>query len=200
LIAQPLRRRGKVIETTEGDVAYDRLLIAAGPWSPDICTTLNLPRVPVGSLPGTHVIIAPGPLPAGYDGVPAESIMCGIGATGDDDIAATVTAGGVSGELSAEERQRGWTRTIEYFPRPDGTVYAAGENAIPAPVGDVAIDSRVNRLPPTSRYVYRLIDNDLVGRMLRSSAAVSPALDVNRGAKLVKADVSERWLPLADTS
>jgi len=48
----------------------------------------------------------------------------------------------------------------------------------------------VNRLPPTSRYVYRLIDNDLVQRMLRSSAAVSPALDVNRGAKLVKADVS----------
>lgn len=74
--------------------------------------------------------------------------------------------------------------------RSDGNVYGAGENAIPASIGDASIDSRKHRLPPTGAQCGALVDDELVQRMLRSAKAVSGALDVEKGAKLVKADVS----------
>lgn len=69
-------------------------------------------------------------------------------------------------------------------------MYGAGENAVPASIGDAEIDARAHRLPPTGAQLGSLVDDELVARMVRSAKAVSPVLDVDNGAKLVKADVS----------
>jgi hypothetical protein len=73
--------------------------------------------------------------------------------------------------------------------RADGNVYAAGENAIPKTIGDRAADARLNRLPPTAARCRAHVDDELVARMVRSAKAVSPALDIEKGAELVEADV-----------
>lgn len=74
--------------------------------------------------------------------------------------------------------------------RADGNIYAAGENAIPKSIGDRACDARLNRLPPTAARCRAHVDDELIARMVRSAKAVSPALDIDKGAELVEADVS----------
>lgn len=74
--------------------------------------------------------------------------------------------------------------------RADGLIYAAGENAIPKSIGDRACDARLNRLPPTAARCTAHVDDELVARMVRTAKAVSPVLDIEKGAELVEADVS----------
>ncbi|TXT05072.1 hypothetical protein VHUM_03892 [Vanrija humicola] len=86
IIGTPLARNAasKTIITDVGSVHYDKLIIAAGPWSAEVCRTLGIPPVPVGTLPGHSVLLRP-VMPEIYKGIlPAEAILAGLGATAGD--------------------------------------------------------------------------------------------------------------------
>ncbi|KAL1405625.1 hypothetical protein Q8F55_009264 [Vanrija albida] len=196
VIGTPLARNAasRTIITDVGPVHYDKLIIAAGPWSAEVCRTLAIPPVPVSTLPGHSVLIRP-LMPPVYDGIlPAEAILAGVGQTAGD-------LGHGPGHSARVDHSRadatdpasgpyGLTKNIEFYPRPDNTIYGAGENAVPAPRGLREID--INRLPPTAADVPKLLDATLIARMLRASRAVSDSLDVEKGAELIKADFCYR--------
>lgn len=96
--------------------------------------------------------------------------------------------GGVARALTREEREEGFTRSPEFFPRADGSVYVAGENSIPS-VGGGESAGLPNRLPEKAEEVKKLLDPKLVERLINSAGAVSKALDVKRGAVIEKQQV-----------
>lgn len=86
VIGTPLARNAasKTIITDVGSYHYDKLIITAGPWSAELCRTLAIPPVPVGTLPGHSVLLRP-LMPEAYKGIlPAEAILAGLGATSND--------------------------------------------------------------------------------------------------------------------
>lgn len=114
VIASPISRSKTVLKTTAGDISFDRLLIAAGPWTPDVCDTLRLPRAPISSLPGHSIQIRPA-LPKGYTKLPYEALFCGIGEAGD--VVNSIGAADVPDyKRGSWERTQGWTTTVEFFP------------------------------------------------------------------------------------
>lgn len=111
VIATPLSRSKDVITTTAGDVRFDRLVLAAGPWTPEVCVTLGLPRAPVSSLPGHSIQIQP----VSAEKLPHEALFCGIGEVGD--VVGSIGAGGVPDYAAGSwERTQGLTTTVEFFP------------------------------------------------------------------------------------
>lgn len=150
------------------------LVIAAGPWSAALCETLLLPRVPISNLPGHSILVRPA-LPSQLNALPIGAIFAGINGS----------EGGVhqsaARALTKEEESQGFTAAPEFFPRANGLVYVAGENAIPS----VGAQGRLpHKLPRTVDGVRDIIDPHLIGRLRRAAGLVSPTLDVGRGARV----------------
>ncbi|GAA6007988.1 hypothetical protein JCM11491_006567 [Sporobolomyces phaffii] len=174
---------------SENVIPFDKLVVAAGPWSAQVCDKLSLPSIPITNLPGHSLLIRPslesyvpadGSTTTGTDRkeLPSGAVFAGI----DGGV------GGVHGEsfglargLSDEEKRRGYTRAPEFFVRRNGVVYVAGENSIPesAPSSDVGLP---NKLPATVDRVKGMIDDECVGRLKRAAGAVSPFLKEENGA------------------
>ncbi|GAA5895075.1 NAD(P)/FAD-dependent oxidoreductase [Sporobolomyces salmoneus] len=167
------------------DISFDKLVIAAGPWSAHVCEQLNLPQIPITCLPGHSLLIRPcldSFVPSESTNrakeLPSEAVFAGI------DGAASGVHGesfGLARGLSEDEKRRGYTRAPEFFVRKNGQVYIAGENSIP----DSAPSSKVglpNKLPETVDEVKGMIDDECVGRLKRAAGAVSPFLKEENGA------------------
>ncbi|GAA6063159.1 hypothetical protein JCM10212_006317 [Sporobolomyces blumeae] len=169
------------------DILFDKLVIAAGPWSAQVCDTLSLPSLPITNLPGHSLLIRPGldafvPVDPADDQLPAQAVFAGI----DGGV------GGVHGDsfglargLSDEEKRRGYTRAPEFFTRKNGLVYVAGENSIPASASESDV-GLPNKLPANVDEVKEMVDRECVERLTRAAGAVSPFLKVENGAKVEK--------------
>ncbi|GAA5870599.1 hypothetical protein JCM16303_001530 [Sporobolomyces ruberrimus] len=172
---------------------FDKLVIAAGPWSAQVCDELELPSIPITNLPGHSLLIRPSlksyvPLSSSSSRsdsekeLPSGAVFAGI----DGGV------GGVHGDsfglargLSEEEKSRGYTRAPEFFVRSNGLVYVAGENSIPESA--LSIEGGLpNKLPSTVDRVKGMIDEECVGRLKRAAGAVSPFLKEENGAVIEK--------------
>lgn len=158
-------------------IQCDKLIVSCGPWSAQVCETLNISStIPISNLPGTSILIRPAP---GFEKLPSEAVFAGIAGHPMGVEAAT---SGIARPLSPEEVSDGFTRSPEFFPRSNGLVYVAGENSIPsAPVN--GLEERLpHRLPQKATDVIKLLDQKLVARLVASAGAVSDALKVENGA------------------
>jgi hypothetical protein len=70
---------------------------------------------------------------------------------------------------------------------PDGKVYIAGENHLSNT--SHKFPDRKYGLPPDPRDVPYQIDRALIDRITRTAKVISPALDVDNGARVVRAEV-----------
>ncbi|GAA5832270.1 hypothetical protein JCM3766R1_002359 [Sporobolomyces carnicolor] len=169
-------------------IPYDSLVIAAGPWSAQVCGQLGLPSIPITNLPGHSLLIRPSldsyvpPDSADSRELPSGAVFAGI----DGGV------GGVHGDsfglargLSDEERDRGYTRAPEFFVRKNGQVYVAGENSIPSSA-EASKVGLPNKLPSTVDEVKAMIDDECVGRLQRAAGACSPFLKEENGAVIEK--------------
>jgi len=94
------------------DIPFDKLVIAAGPWSAQVCETLSLPKIPISNLPGHSLLIRPSLysyVPAHATSSETKEIPAGAVFAGIDG-----GVGGVHGDsfglargLSEEEKARG---------------------------------------------------------------------------------------------
>lgn len=172
-------------------IPYDSLVIAAGPWSAQVCGQLGLPSIPITNLPGHSLLIRPSldsyvpPDSADSRELPSGAVFAGI----DGGV------GGVHGDsfglargLSDEERDRGYTRAPEFFVRKNGQVYVAGENSIPSSA-EASKVGLPNKLPSTVDEVKAMIDDECVGRLQRAAGACSPFLKEENGAVIEKTQV-----------
>ncbi|TNY24262.1 FAD dependent oxidoreductase [Rhodotorula diobovata] len=163
-------------------VALDRLVIAAGPWSAAVCSTLGLPPIPLTNLPGHSLLIRPSlsgysPHP-GTTTLPSQAVFAGIsGAVGG----VHASTSGLARGLTPEEKAEGFTRSPEFFVRTNGLVYVAGENTIPETRAQ-RLEGLPNKLPESADEVREMIDERLVGRLKRAAGAVSPLLKEENGA------------------
>lgn len=186
---------------------FTKLLIAAGPWSGDLCAKLGLPPLPLVNLPGHSLLIRPSLAAVRMkegDSLPSGAVFAGIGDAVSGVHAAT---SGTGRALTAEEIAMGCTAAPELFPRSillfslipcfadllgcrtNGLVYVAGENSIPT--APSYLQERLpNRLPENVDQVKQLVDPALVQRLVAAAAAVSPALRVENGAVIEKEQVS----------
>ena len=110
-------RLTKLGEHTPTTIPFTKLLVAAGPWSGDVCAKLGLPPLPLVNLPGHSLLIRPSlsavGLPTG-DELPSGAVFAGIGDAVSGVHAATSGTGRV---LSEEEIKFGCTAAPELFPR-----------------------------------------------------------------------------------
>ncbi|BGP37043.1 hypothetical protein JCM10449v2_000947 [Rhodotorula kratochvilovae] len=162
----------------------DRLLVAAGPWSAAVLSTLGLPSIPLTNLPGHSLLIRPslaGYTPApGSTALPSEAVFAGIsGAVGG----VHASTSGLARGLTDEEKSEGYTRSPELFVRVNGLVYVAGENTIPETAAQRALP---NKLPDSVDDVKGMLDARLVGRLKRAAGAVSALLKEENGAVIEK--------------
>lgn len=81
--------------------------------------------------------------------------------------------------------------------RADGKVFAAGENAIPHSLVSEPYADRKYRLPLSAAEVPNIRDQALVARLLRATKAISPVLDVDLGAKIIRTEVGITCTSLA---
>lgn len=170
-------------------VALDRLVIAAGPWSAAVCSTLGLPPIPLTNLPGHSLLIRPSlsgysPHP-GTTTLPSQAVFAGIsGAVGG----VHASTSGLARGLTPEEKAEGFTRSPEFFVRTNGLVYVAGENTIPETRAQ-RLEGLPNKLPESADEVREMIDERLVGRLKRAAGAVSPLLKEENGAVVERQQV-----------
>ncbi|GAA5850835.1 hypothetical protein JCM9279_003941 [Rhodotorula babjevae] len=169
-------------------VTLDRLVVAAGPWSAAVLSTLNLPRIPLTNLPGHSLLIRPSlagftPRPGSSStALPPEAVFAGIsGAIGG----VHASTSGLARGLTPEEKREGFTRSPEFFVRTNGLVYVAGENSIPETRAQRA-GALPNKLPESVDEVRGMIDGRLVGRLKRAAGAVSALLKEENGAVVEK--------------
>ncbi|GAA5957247.1 hypothetical protein JCM3765_000403 [Sporobolomyces pararoseus] len=177
------------------DIPFDKIVVAAGPWSAQVCEQLKLPPVPITNLPGHSLLIRPSldsyiPLSSSSSSesaenrtiekkeLPSGAVFAGIdggvgGVHGD--------AFGLARGLSEEEKQRGYTRAPEFFVRKNGLIFVAGENSIPESAAPSSV-GLPNKLPSTVDEVKEMIDEECVGRLKRAAGAVSPFLKEENGA------------------
>ncbi|KPV76733.1 uncharacterized protein RHOBADRAFT_51732, partial [Rhodotorula graminis WP1] len=169
-------------------LSVDRLVVAAGPWSAAVLSTLNLPPVPLTNLPGHSLLIRPSlagftPRPGSSStALPPEAVFAGIsGAVGG----VHASTSGLARGLTPDEKREGFTRSPEFFVRTNGLVYVAGENSIPETRAQSA-RGLPNKLPETVDEVRGMIDGRLVGRLKRAAGAVSALLKEENGAVVEK--------------
>jgi glycine/D-amino acid oxidase-like deaminating enzyme len=137
------------LEST-GETSYvpcTDLIVAAGPWTGSVLSTLGLPPLPISNLAGHSVVIH---------------------APADNQPGATAVFASIYG---ANRRARGGivvqpertTESPELFPRGDGTVYIAGENnAVPMPDHPKDVDAG--------------IDAEIAERLVRAASHISSSL------------------------
>lgn len=178
---------------------YSTLIIAAGPWSSAVCETLSLPALPLSNLPGHSILVRPAlaPTPSSISTeqgplhLPNEAVFAGLSGAA---MGVHASTSGEARSLTDKERSEGFTRSPEFFPRTNGLVYIAGENSIPSTsssgnrryggeqrAGQGALP---NRLPDEADDVEALLDENLIARLIVSAAAVSPLLDLAKGATI----------------
>ncbi|GAA6041708.1 hypothetical protein JCM8097_003093 [Rhodosporidiobolus ruineniae] len=159
-------------------LSFNKLVVAAGPWSGEVCKQLGLPAIPLTNLPGHSLLIRPSL--SGYQGgseLPSEAVFAGIaGAVGG----VHASTSGLARGLTEEEKKEGYTRSPEMFVRKNGIIFVAGENRIPET--NPARDHLDNKLPPTVDGVKNLLDQNLINRLKRAAGAVSPLLKEENGA------------------
>ncbi|ORY92911.1 FAD dependent oxidoreductase [Leucosporidium creatinivorum] len=176
----------KLGEKSTTTIRFNTLIIAAGPWSADVCSQLNLPKLNLVNLPGTSLLIRPALHTVGFmsdELLPSSAVFAGIGDAVSGVHAAT---SGTGRQLTEEEIAMGCTAAPELFPRTNGLVYIAGENSTPTVAADHLPQRLPNRLPDNVVQVKQLVDPLLVQRLTASAAAVSSALDVSKGAVIEK--------------
>jgi glycine/D-amino acid oxidase-like deaminating enzyme len=121
------------------------LIVTAGPWTSHVLKILGLPSLPIGNLPGHSIIVRPS-----------------AGTT----ISPTAVFSSIYGanqlKQNGKEKDR-TTESPELFPRPDGTVYVAGENNA-AP------------MPEDPAEVAGLMESEIADRLVRATRHVSFAL------------------------
>ncbi|BGO88660.1 hypothetical protein NBRC10512_003488 [Rhodotorula toruloides] len=171
------------------ELPFDRLLVAAGPWSAAVCEKLSLPPIPLTNLPGHSLLIRPAldlftpSASSSTSDLPSEAVFAGIsGAVGG----VHASTSGLARGLTEEEKREGYTRSPELFVRANGLIYVAGENSIPERGGPQRKDGLPNKLPDTVDGVKGLLDERCVGRLKRAAGAVSPLLKEENGAVIEK--------------
>ncbi|GAA5892172.1 hypothetical protein JCM8208_001462 [Rhodotorula glutinis] len=176
------------LSTSTLSLTLDRLVVAAGPWSAAVLSTLNLPPIPLTNLPGHSLLIRPSltgfvPRPdASSTALPPEAVFAGIsGAVGG----VHASTSGLARGLTPDEKREGFTRSPEFFVRTNGLVYVAGENSIPETRAQRAA-GLPNKLPESVDEVRGMIDGRLVGRLKRAAGAVSALLKEENGAVVEK--------------
>ncbi|BGP21970.1 FAD dependent oxidoreductase [Rhodotorula toruloides] len=174
---------------TPVELPFDRLLIAAGPWSATVCEKLSLPPIPLTNLPGHSLLIRPALnlfTPSNSSttpDLPSEAVFAGIsGAVGG----VHASTSGLARGLTDEEKREGYTRSPELFVRANGLIYVAGENSIPERGGPQRKNGLPNKLPDTVDGVKELLDERCIGRLKRAAGAVSPLLKEENGAVVEK--------------
>ncbi|GJN87711.1 hypothetical protein Rhopal_000666-T1 [Rhodotorula paludigena] len=185
----PSARRHLLVKSPSSHLRlpFDRLCIAAGPWSAAVCATLGLPPIPLTNLPGHSLLIRPAlkdfvPLPGAPHALPAQAVFAGIsGAVGG----VHASTSGLARGLTDEEKAEGFTRAPELFTRVNGLVFVAGENTIPETRSQEP-SGLPNKLPPRVDEVKDMIDQRLVGRLKRAAGAVSALLKEENGAVIEK--------------
>lgn len=185
----------KLGEKSTTTIPFNTLIIAAGPWSADVCSQLNLPKLNLVNLPGTSLLIRPALHTVGLEPtelLPSSAVFAGIGDAVSGVHAAT---SGTGRSLTEAELAMGCTAAPELFPRTNGLVYIAGENSTPTIASDLP-QRLPNRLPDNVELVKQLVDPLLVQRLTASAAAVSAALDVSKGAVIEKEQVSRAFATL----
>jgi hypothetical protein len=70
----------------------------------------------------------------------------------------------------------------------DASVYIAGENHRPS--GRTKFPDRKHGMPRDPHDVPAMLDQTLIDRIVRTARAISPALDIEGGARLLREDVS----------
>jgi glycine/D-amino acid oxidase-like deaminating enzyme len=120
------------------------LVLAAGPWTAEVARTLGVRPLPlVSNLPGHSILIRPttalGPL--------------------------TVFSSIYNANTASSQKANGgpMTESPELFPRPDGTVYVAGEN-------------HAGSIPQSAKEVESMVDEEMIQKLVRASAQISEAL------------------------
>ncbi|BGP29169.1 hypothetical protein JCM10296v2_000907 [Rhodotorula toruloides] len=174
---------------TPTEIPFDRLLVAAGPWSAAVCEKLSLPPIPLTNLPGHSLLIRPAlnlytpSTSSSTSDLPSEAVFAGIsGAVGG----VHASTSGLARGLTEEEKREGYTRSPELFVRANGLIYVAGENSIPERSGPQRKNGLPNKLPDTVDGVRELLDERCVGRLKRAAGAVSPLLKEENGAVIEK--------------
>lgn len=211
LLAEPLGRNSTSVVARlaeKGSIVslrFTSLVLCAGPWTGPLLSTLSLPSLPLSNLPGHSILVRPA-----LESIPANemtpegsmnprAVFAGLGGAEGGVHAST---GGIARVLGQRER-KGYTASPEVFPRVCGKVFIAGENSIPSlrhsssssavgmskasKLGTERFaqeEERENLLPRTAREVMDLLDEELIQRLVRAAALISPALDVENGAKV----------------
>lgn len=180
------------INATPIELPFDRLLVAAGPWSAAVCEQLSLPSIPLTNLPGHSLLIRPAlslftpSSNSSSSELPSEAVFAGIsGAVGG----VHASTSGLARGLTDEEKREGYTRSPELFVRANALIYVAGENSIPEKGGPQRTKGLPNKLPDMVDGVKDLLDDRCVGRLKRAAAAVSPLLKEENGAVIEKQQV-----------
>ncbi|KAM0754781.1 FAD dependent oxidoreductase [Meredithblackwellia eburnea MCA 4105] len=165
--------------STQLSIPVSSLIITAGPWSARVCQQLSLPSIQLTNLPGHSVLIRP---PERTE-LPAECIFAGISGAA---VGVHASTSGAARSLSLDELDEGFTKSPEAFTRPNGLVYVAGENTIPAT--ERAVKTTLpHKLPLNADDVQELLDQNLVTRLLNGAGAISPSMNIHNGAKLERA-------------
>lgn len=172
--------------TRRTTLLYQKILIAAGPWSKIVCEKLNLPAIPLTNQPEHGFLMLPSLPSAGFDedgDLPSEAVFADISS---EPLAAKSPAAKHARDITKTENRLGYTVHPDVIPRADGLVYVGGEHAIPTTVLKGKYQNDVgrlpNRLPERVDGVSKLRDAKLLERLLRAAEIVSPALITNYGA------------------
>ncbi|EIN09629.1 FAD dependent oxidoreductase [Punctularia strigosozonata HHB-11173 SS5] len=130
--------------STPTTIPCSDLVLTAGPWSAQVAETLGVTPVPhINNLPGHSILIRPR--------IPISPLAVFAGIR-NANTGASRSANG--GEI---------TESPELFPRPDGSVYVAGEN-------------HARQMPASANEVEWLVDEEMIQRLVRASAQISDAL------------------------
>lgn len=156
-----------------------KLIVTAGPWSSLVCSKLNLSPINLTNLPGHSLIIKPSPSTS--TSIKPVTIFAGIGE--NSVLGVEHATGGTGRFLTPKELEMGFTEAPELFVRSNGVVYIAGENTVPnskggdekEKEGEVKIVG-LNKLPENVDDVPKLMDRNLISRLVVSAEAVSDAL------------------------
>jgi glycine/D-amino acid oxidase-like deaminating enzyme len=124
-------------------IACNDIIFAAGPWTSQVVQSLGIrPHLPITNLPGHSVLIRPR----------SSEAIC--------PTAVFASIYGLNDKVSSSQQTTG---SPEIFPRPDGTVYIAGEN-------------NAKEMPERPGEVEELVDASIAERLIRAAGYVSSAL------------------------
>lgn len=179
---------GPIIRDT---LLFQKILIAAGPWSDNVCGKLGLPAILLQNLPEHSILIRPALSAVGYEAnssLPAEVVFAGFVY-----IPGVMNILDSTGILNDTTSGLGMTAAPEILSRMDGLVFIGGED-LESSIQLEGVHHDVEGLPyrmaERVEGISKLEDPALIQRLKNSASTLSPALDVKNGAVIEQTKVS----------